>query len=151
MRHREPFSLYRRKNQKGSFVWYYRTYDEYGNRTTGKSTGEASKTKARQYCAKLIERGELVPIKEISFPAYTEDWWKWDKCQYVRGKLARSKEGKPRISHRYVDDQRRLLELHILPYFEKYRLSSINPQKIESFMFWLQNKGISHKRSQKFQ
>ena len=144
-RYREPFSLFARKTKKGK-IWYYRSYDEYGNRTVGRSTGETSKTRARQYCCKLLLEGRIVPTKEISFAAYTTNWWLWDKCDYIRGRLARSTTGKPKISRRYADDSRRILELHILPYFQNHWLSSINPKMIEDFMFSVRDRGFSAKR-----
>ncbi len=144
-RYREPFSLFARKTKSGK-IWYYRCYDEHGNRTVGRSTGETSKTRARQYCCKLLREGRIVPTKEISFSAYAAKWWLWDECDYIRGKLARSTTGKPRISRRYADDSRRILELHILPYFQNHWLSSISPKMIEDFMFSVRDRGFSAKR-----
>jgi hypothetical protein len=72
-RFKEHYTLYSRKNSKGKNVWYYRTYDEYGRRTSGKSTGEISKTKARQYCEDLYKDGRLLQGKEITLNVYSEN------------------------------------------------------------------------------
>ena len=146
MRYREPYSLYPRKIKNGKKVWYYRTHDEYGSRTTGRSTGETSKTRARQYCSRLLAEGQLVPAKELSFSAYSEHWWVWDSCAYIKGKLARSTSERPSISHRHADDCRAILLNHLLPYFGRYWLSSISPKMLEEFMFSLRDKGLSPKR-----
>jgi len=73
MRYREPWSLYPRKSKPGgSTVWYYRTYDESGQRTTGRSTGTSSKTLARDYCARLYQEGRLIPTPDLLFEEYAK-------------------------------------------------------------------------------
>jgi len=47
MGYKQPYNLYPRKTKGGKIIWYYRTYDDGGNRTSGKSTGQTSKTAAR--------------------------------------------------------------------------------------------------------
>ena len=143
---RKDYSLYRRRCKDGAKIWYYRTYDQYGERTAGRSTGQTNKTKAERYCNSLLRTGELVPIKETVFETYAQDWWIWGKCNYCRGRLARSPVGRPTISQRHAADMRAVLELHILPRFRTSRLSSIKPQAIESWMFDLLDQGLSPKR-----
>ena len=76
MRYREPWSLYRRRSTpEGPEVWYYRTYDEHGHRTTGRSTGTTSKTLANDYCARLYREGRLIPSADIVFEDYAGPWW----------------------------------------------------------------------------
>ena len=45
MRYRKPFTLIKRGE-----VWFYRSYGEYGRRTTKRSTGQTNKTVAERYC-----------------------------------------------------------------------------------------------------
>ena len=59
MRYKEPFTLYARRIKNGKSVWYYRTYDSDGNRTSGKSTGLKSKTATRELVTKLIKSDEI--------------------------------------------------------------------------------------------
>jgi len=134
MRPREPFTLYSRKNKKGENVWYYRITDDTG-RSTGRSTFQTSKTAARTYVVNLIKDGKL-PQKDPRFSDFARDWWIWDKCKYVRGKLARG----VRISQSYVDIRRGYLETHILPYFKNKRISSIKPHHIEEWLMSLREK-----------
>lgn len=143
---RKDFSLYRRRCKDGSRIWYYRTFDRYGQRTTGRSTGETNRTRAERYCNALLRTGQLVPIKEILFETYAADWWIWGKCAYCRGRLARSAPERPTISPRHASDMRSILEQHVLPHFRRSRISSIRPQAIEAWMFELLDKGLSHKR-----
>jgi integrase len=151
MNERKDYSLYKRsiKGQqiKGArWIWYYRTYDEYGRRTSGRSTGETNKTRAERYCNGLIRVGKLIPTKKTLFRDYSVDWWIWDRCSYIKGKLARSSPTKPSISRRHADDMRRILEDHILPTFREYQIDSITPQAIEKWMFDLRDRGLSGKR-----
>ena len=43
MRQKEPYTLFPRKAKNGKDVWYYRTYDSDGVRTTAKTTGKPAK------------------------------------------------------------------------------------------------------------
>lgn len=154
MRYHEPFSLIKRLTRKDKIVWYYRACDEYGKRTTARSTGESLKSKALDYILKLYREDRLIPARvitkdvaeTISFSTYVQDWWRWDKCPYIRGKLANSTKGKPKISRRHADDNRRILENHILPYFRAYPLPTITVRMLEDFKFSLLDKGLSTKR-----
>ena len=60
-------------------------------------------------------RGELLPIKRQTFEAYVRDWWIWERCPYIRSRLARG--GK--ISRLYADSQRQRLVKYLLPKFGK--------------------------------
>ena len=121
MRHRNPFTLIKRGD-----VGYYRTYDEYGRRTTKRSTGQTNKTLAERYCFKLGQGSELVPVKDTLFSAYAADWWLWDRCEYIKGKLARSEPTKPAISQQHAFDMRKTLVNHLLPAFKDRKLSEIH-------------------------
>lgn len=145
MRFREPFCLYKRKISKKRVVWYYKTYDENGNRTCGHSTGLTSKTKARYYCMDLYSRGKLVPSKkqkteDMTFEEYSKDWWVWDKCAYIKARKARGLK----ISRAHVDNQFRNMEKHILPTFGKIILKNINSSMIENWLLGFTGKGLSN-------
>jgi hypothetical protein len=79
MKYRQDFSLYKRHMKNGRYVYYYRTYDEYGQRTQARSTGKTSRTLAERYCHELMKKGELVPTRELHFADYSRDWWIWDR------------------------------------------------------------------------
>lgn len=136
-RYKEPFTLYPRRTLSGEIVWYYRTYDESGVRTAGRSTGETSKTQARNYCQKLIRDGKLIPAKEILFGAWADGFFLWDTCAWVRARLAESVEGHPAIQRVYVDDCRQRLTNYIIPFFRNARLTSITSAMIKKFRVWL--------------
>lgn len=133
MGYRDPFSLYPRKTKGGKIIWYYRTYDEYGKRTSGKSTGQINNSSARHYVTELIKKGALTTKGNITFSKFSEDWWIWDKCQYTKSRLARGRS----ITPGYVDINRCYLERHILPFFGNIRLSNINTRMIENWVMKL--------------
>ncbi len=148
MRYQEPYTLYSVKTKRDVKVWYYRTYDKNGKRTTGLSTGKTSKTLARRYCDSLMMSEKLIPKPKtptLSEWAKKRQWWIWEECSYIRGRLARSEEDKPGISHRYADEALRILKQHILPIHGKKRLDAISPEDCEKLLFsWTEN-GASYK------
>ena len=84
-----------------------------------------------------MKKGKLIPEKELLFSAYAENWWVWDKCDYVKAKLLRSEEGKPQISKGYARDRRKDLMNYILPEFGNSRLSNISSARVEKWLFKL--------------
>jgi len=59
--------------ENGKVVYYYNTCGENEKYTSGKSTGETTKAAAHAYIARLIERGELIPKKEMNFYDFVKD------------------------------------------------------------------------------
>ena len=141
MRYREPFTVFPRKMKSGRVVWYYQTYDNRNRRTTARSTGQTSKGAARTYCNKLFKEDALIPNRggNITFAKYSENWWVWDKCEYVRYRLSRRE-----LSRNYIDSSRAHLRLNILPYFGKIKLESITSYDIEKWLMGFAKKGLSN-------
>ncbi|MCD6397149.1 MAG: phage integrase SAM-like domain-containing protein, partial [Spirochaetaceae bacterium] len=137
MKQKEPFTLYPRKNKSGKNVFYYRIYDENGIRTAGKSTGQTSKTAARNYVTDLIRNNQLTVEKDISFEVYAKDWWIWGRCGYIKMKRA----GEQRISRSHTKIQRGNLKKHILPFFKSVKLRNINTKLIEKWLLSLHDTG----------
>jgi len=140
MKYRQPYSLYPRKMKNGKSVYYYRTYDpETGERTTGRSTGQTTKTAAHAYVLKLIEKGELLPKPELTFGQYARTWWTED-CQYLKMQRARGKS----LTPGYIDLQRLNLKKHVLPFFENKALSRITAADVEKWIVHLKSEvGLS--------
>jgi integrase len=121
-------------------VWYYRTYDSDGRRTTGRSTGTTNKAAAHQVVIRLIREGRLEhPAKEISFGEYSNDWWISDRCPYVQSRLMRGKV----LTQKYIENQRAYLANHVLPMFKDMKLSAIRPSQIEQWLRDLRQNGMS--------
>jgi len=129
MRHRQLYTLYTVQKNNGKKVYYYRTYDENGKRTSGKSTFQTSKEAARQYVDNLLSKGLLSSGPEIVFEKYAEDWWIWVKCRYIKNVLSTGGS----ISRDYADIARGYLTKYILPQFGKMKLSNIKTRNIEDW------------------
>jgi hypothetical protein len=140
VRVREPFTVYPRLLESGKVVWYYQTYDEEGCRTAPRSTGQTNKSAGRAYCFGLLKLGKLGQKKACLFSEFVEDFWDYDKCDYVQARLARGQ----RISKYYVYIQRKLLNKYILPSFGGMQLDKISTPYIEKWVFGLKAQGLSH-------
>ena len=141
MRYREPFTVFPRKMKSGLVVWYYQTYDNNNRRTTARSTGQTSKGAARTYCNKLYKEDALVPNRgsNLVFAKYAENWWIWDKCEYVKFRLSRRE-----LSRKYIDTGRSNLKLNILPYFKNMKLKNITSYDIEKWLMAFAKRGLSN-------
>ena len=139
MRFKQPFTLYLRRLQNGTRVYYYRYYSEDGRRSGGRSTGQTHKALALKYVLELIKMGRLDSPHEITFGIYAENWWVWGKCSYLESQATRGKT----LSRRYAEVQRGFLVNHVLPEFEKLKLSGIKPYHIERWLKSLKDSGLS--------
>ena len=96
MKQKGNYSLYKRqitlevgkkrKKPREVVVYYYRTYDSDGNRTPGRSTGQQTITAARTYVENLLKRNTLLTKGELTFGKFSENWFLWDKCSYVKNR-----------------------------------------------------------------
>jgi hypothetical protein len=125
MRYREPFTVFERRLSSGKTVFYYRTYDQGGKRTTARSTGQSTRTAAKAHCRELMRRGRLVPSLDLSFEEYATNWWVYDRCRYIQSRLARGGS----FSRTHADIQRLNLRKHILPVFGKTKLRQITSRE----------------------
>ena len=94
---RKPsFSL---KNGRSSVVWWYYFTAEDGRRLRF-NLAAGSKTRARYLLDQKIRSGELVPDRQavLRLEDFTRDFWVWDRCHYVKGRLLRGE----RISRRWA-------------------------------------------------
>lgn len=138
------FDLYKRKptNPNRKTFIYYRSYDSYGNRLPGKSTGiefrgERSWARARAYCEELYKNNLLHCAPDVLFETFARGWFLWDSCPYVLDRRANGTSKKAGITETYVSQMRGYLDNHILPYFGSIPLIKINPVKIRSWRLWL--------------
>lgn len=134
---RNDYTIYPRK-LKNKTVYYYRTYTPDGSRTAGKSTGCKTKTEARNFCNNLLKEGKLYSGTEITFKAFSDNWFVWGKCAYLKDRLASGTKKKQAITEGYAKILRNALRLYILPYFSKSKLKAITPAKIKAWRVWLQ-------------
>jgi integrase len=134
MRIRESYSLYKRYLPSGQVVFYYRTYDSNGGRLCGHSTGQTTKTAAREYCNKLNREGKLIPekIKRINIPTFGEfavDFWDFEKSEYLKNQM-----GRRLITRSYANQGAYNLEAHLLPVFGNKKLNAITMDEINTWL-----------------
>ena len=142
MRIRDDFTVFPRGMKSGKVIWYYQTYDENGQRTTAHSTGESTKTAAVKKCNALLKEGKLLEKERNRIPSFREfakGWWNPETCLYIQKKLARRK-----LTDEYTKQNRRMTELHLVPYFGNKRLDLIIDDDIDK---WLITFGEREKRS----
>ncbi|GHV41640.1 hypothetical protein AGMMS49546_17960 [Spirochaetia bacterium] len=134
MRIREVYSLYRRRLPSGETVYYYRTYDENGKRLCGHSTGQSTKTRANEYCRRLIREERLIPEKNRrivipTFREYSVDFWDYEKGEYLQ-----EQKGRRPISRSYATQGLYNLETHLLPVFGDKKLNAITFDEINTWL-----------------
>jgi len=67
MKIHNDFTLYYRETPSGKRIVYFYAYDENGNRTQGRSTGQINKTAARVLVNRLLKEGGCCR-KKTMFP-----------------------------------------------------------------------------------
>jgi integrase len=125
----------------GLEVFYYQTYDEKGKRMCGHSTGQTTKTAAREYCHKLLREGKLVPKKEAAVPTLREwaaDFWNMEKSGYLKGR-----RGRRPITIGYATSGRNYTNRQILPYLGDLRLDAITEEAVENWLTGFEDRGLS--------
>jgi IS1 family transposase len=80
------FTVFSRVVPSGKKVMYYHAYDENGKRVGPWTTGETSRTAARNYCVRLVREKRLIPGRSgmPTFAEYAKDWWDWERCPYLK-------------------------------------------------------------------
>ncbi|MBB6482573.1 tyrosine-type recombinase/integrase [Spirochaeta isovalerica] len=133
----EQFRLFKRGRSQGKKIYYCEFFDETGTRIRTLSTGQTSKAAARNWSIHQITQGLVHVKKDQKFAQFAENWFIWDKCDYLKREINR--RGYRRS---YADIQRNLLTNYITPTFGKYKLSQITVQRIEKWLFDIRDNKI---------
>jgi len=123
----------------GKKMWYYRTYDEFGRRTAGKSTGETSKTKANIYCMELFKREQLIPDSSRKLGEYIakKNFFVWGQCSYC------IEQG---VKQTYANDCYSRMTNHIIPILGGISFDNLSSKTINA---WQSNLLVEKKLSAK--
>ncbi len=135
MKPKALFNIFPKTLQNGKVVYYYTCYDLFGKRHQY-STGKTKKREAIDYCILKFKNAELIPVKNYNFKQYIKNWFIYDKCPYIQGRLLRDFS----YSKSNAEKNRRQLELHIIPYFENLKISEITSTHIETWLTLLKKK-----------
>jgi integrase len=135
------FTLFSRKVPSGKTVVYYYAYDDEGHRLGPWSTGEASKTAARNYCNRLNREGKLLPgPKGIpTFEEFSQGFWDWETSEYLKAQRKRKK-----LTRSYADKNLRLVNYQLVPYFGNMKLNAITPEEIENWFDVMRGDGYKN-------
>ncbi|HEB09802.1 MAG TPA: site-specific integrase, partial [Spirochaetales bacterium] len=132
-----PYSLHKRPTKnKNRYIYYVQFRDQDGNYTSALSTGQTSKSSALIWTTEYLKKGYIPTKRGFTFEKFSKDWWMWDKCNYIKGKLARGMT----ISRRYAEESRRNLEKHLIPYFGEWKITDMKPSDIETWLMGLYEK-----------
>lgn len=130
-----PFTVYRRSTtRKKRYVYYIQFRDEDGNRMTAVSSGKTTRAEAERWAYNKLKDGYVPSVKEPKFKVYAQNWFIWDRCDYLLRKRNRGD-----YSRSYAEQQRGYLENHILPHFGDTKLCSITITEIENWNMKLKN------------
>lgn len=134
---KQPFYLTKRKLPSGKSIYYFYTYDKYGNRTTPQSTGLSKKSEAMLYCTNLLIKHSLNQ-SSINFKDYANDFFeksnKWYKLKSA------SKAPKDSTLTIYKINLNRAIE-----FFGTAPLAKITTVDILEFISYLRDKEFSAK------
>lgn len=128
-RYREPYTIYKRGD-----YWYYRTYDNNGVRTSGKTTGKKQKNEARAYCEELYKSGKLF-VSSKKFNLFGAGFFDPDSF-YFKDRV------KP-PAKTTIAAYNNALNNYIMPFFQNYELGDINYIALKKFRMSLLNRGIA--------
>ena len=128
------YTLVTRRVPSGKKVVYFYAYDQDGKRRGPWTTGQATKTHARNYCNRLIKEGRLLPGKQgmPTFAEYSQGWWEWDTCAYLKDRRKRHV-----LTIGYAVKGKRILDNQLVPYFGKMRLDKITADVIDKWFDYL--------------
>lgn len=122
---RVDFTTFKRRLKGGRFLYYVRFYNkETRELITTRSSGKTKLKEAYDWAYQQIQEGEIFTATSKQnplFQTYTENWFLWDKCPFIKKQLVKGK----RFSRGHADNRRGMLENHLLPYFGEMKLRDI--------------------------
>jgi hypothetical protein len=121
-------------------VYYYWAYRN-GGKKIYRSTGIDSYGKAVRHCRNLLKLGKLAAEKSFEFAKYTEYFFVYDVCPYIRNRLLHGKS----YTRGWAQAQRRLLVKRIIPQFGALDIREISENQIEGWLFRLKQENAGTK------
>jgi integrase len=140
MKNKIRYGIYRRIMKSGKTIYYYWGYKSNGNKVY-RSTGEDTYEKAVRYCHNLIKLGKLIEEKCYIFSKYTEQFFVYEDCPYIKTRLLHGKS----YTKGWAQAQRRLLISRIISEFGDLDIREIFENRIEDWLFKLKQDGVGTK------
>lgn len=129
--------------------WYYWVYDDNLRRRTF-STGCMRKAEAKEFVLEREKNGTLIPdtdlrhkkSKTIYLAEYGKDFWNYESCPIIKGKIARGGH----FSQRVAKQNQQKFNDYVCPYLGEFPITKITPNMVENWLLALpEDKGISNK------
>ena len=141
MRITEPYTLFLRTLPSGKQVYYYQSRDSAGRRSSSRSTGCTSLSKAKRFCERLYNSGQFEQNSKIKFGAFTKNFCENDSENCKLGKVNGND-----IKAETLRGYKKNLKCQLLPFFEFLQMDKITPQTIKEWVIWCSmDKGWSAK------
>jgi integrase len=140
MKERPSFGVYQRKIKSGKTIYYYWAYLSNGKRIY-RSTGEDTFEKAVKFCHDLLKKGKLVEEKSLTFSEYSEFFFIYEDCPYIKARLLHGKS----YTKGWAKAQRNLLCSRIIPEFGSMDIRAIYEKRIDSWLLNLKENGVGYK------
>lgn len=125
------YVLYKRDNG----IWYYYLYRD-GQRVR-RSTGETRKRRAQHVVETRLANEDLLAEREkarhITFGAFAEPFWDYDRCPIIQDKIKRGGS----FSRDFAYARRLDVQKYMVPTFGKILLSDITPAQINNWILSL--------------
>jgi len=134
------FGVYPRKLKSGKTIYYYWANLGKGKRVY-RSTGESTYEKAILHCRNLLKIGKLAVEKSCIFAKYTEHFFVWDECLYIKSRLLHGKS----YTRGWAKKQLNLLITRIIPEFGDLDIREIYEKRIDGWLLRLKEEGVGFK------
>jgi integrase len=78
-----------------------------------------------------MREGRLIPNRgeTPTFEEYARGWWEWDTCGYLKKRRKRHDITRP-----YADNNKKMMENRLIPYFGKMKMDRITRDDVESWL-----------------
>jgi len=140
MKEETRYGVYKRRLKSGKTAYYYWAYLSDGKKVY-RSTGEDTYEKAVRYCHNLIKLGKLVEEKCYTFGKYTEKFFVFEDCPYIKTRLLHGKS----YTKGWAKAQRNLLMSKIIPEFGELDIREIFEARIEAWLLRIKQDGAGTK------
>jgi integrase len=126
--------------KSGTVIYYYWAYTGNGRRVY-RSTEAETYEKAVRHCRNLLKTGRLAAEKSYTFDKYTENFFVYDACPYIKTRLLHGKS----YTKGWAQAQRNLLVGRIIPEFGNMDIREIYENRIEGWLFRLKQENVGTK------
>jgi len=112
------------------YVFYVQFRKPDGSYSSALSTGQTSRGAADGWARNYMKKGNIPTHRGFTFKNFASDWWVLGKSAYLKEK---ERTGHAR-SPRYVQESKRNLEKHLIPFFGPMKMTGIKFADVRKWM-----------------